>query len=114
VIVSDPRAEGVEDASFAGRVDRTVTHVFGSYWEVYRLAFRSGGRVVGIPLPMYPNRFRGWSRGIGRAAGELMVLPPVLTGWREALVTVWKADGRDPAELNQVHIVIPSRESSRR
>jgi hypothetical protein len=114
VIVYDPRVEGVEDASFACRVDRSVTHVFGPYWEVYRLAFRSGGRVVGTPFPMYPNRFPGWSRGIGPASGELMVLQPLLVAWRDALVTVWKADRRDPAELNQIRIIIPSRESARR
>ena len=42
-----------------------VTHVFGGYWDVYRLAFLSGKRVIGIPYPMYPNRFPGWSRGLG-------------------------------------------------
>jgi hypothetical protein len=63
---------------------------------------------------MYPNRFPGWSRGLGTAQGTLMVLQPMLVGWRDALVTVWKADRRDPAELNRVRIVIPSRESERR
>jgi hypothetical protein len=115
VIVSDPRGEGsVEEGAFVWRVDPAVTHVFGPYWEVYRLGFRSGGRVVGIPFPMYPNRFPGWSRGLGPSQGTLMVLQPVLVGWRDALVTVWKAARRDPAELNQVRIIIPSRESKRR
>jgi hypothetical protein len=115
VIVYDPEGEGyVEDGRFASRVDRTVTHVFGPYWEVYRLAFRSGGRVAGIPLPMYPNRFPGWSRGLGAGQGTLMVLQPLMAGWRDALVTVWKAERRDVAELNQIRIVIPSRDSSRR
>jgi hypothetical protein len=115
VIVYAPQGEGsVEDGSFAWRVDPAVTHVFGPYWEVYRLAFRSGGRVVGIPFPMYPNRFPGWSRGLGPSQGTLMVLQPLLVGWRDALVTVWKAARRDPADLNQVRIVIPSRESKRR
>ena len=91
-----------------------MTHVFGPYWEVYRLAFRSAGRVVGVPFPMYPNRFPGWSQGFGPSEGKLMVLQPSLVNWRDALVTVWKGDGRDPAELKQIRINIPSRESARR
>ena len=53
-----------------------VTHVMGGYWDVYKMAFLSGGRLVGIPYPIYPNRFRGWSRGLGPGRGKLMVLHP--------------------------------------
>ena len=55
-------------------VPTDVTHVFGDYWDVYRMAFLSGKRVAGIPYPMYPNRFRGWSRGLGPGQGKLLVL----------------------------------------
>ena len=53
-----------------------VTHVFGGYWDVYRMAFLSGGASSGIPYPMYPNRSRGWSRGLGPDHGKLLVLQP--------------------------------------
>jgi hypothetical protein len=39
-----------------------VTAIFGSYWDVYRLSFLTGGRVRGVPYPDYPNRFPDWSR----------------------------------------------------
>ncbi len=107
-----------------------VTHVFGGYWDVYKMAFLSGGRLVGIPFPMYPNRFRGWSRGLGPGRGKLLVLHPEVTvkkpqstvsaelgagfvrsaqktNWRSALKTVWESDGRDPAELSRLQVVVP-------
>ncbi len=31
--------------------------IFGSYWDVYRLSFLTGGRVKGVPYPDEPNRF---------------------------------------------------------
>ena len=51
-----------------------VTHVMGGYWDVYKLAFLSGGRLVGVPFPIYPNRFPGWSRGLGPGRGKLLDL----------------------------------------
>jgi hypothetical protein len=107
-----------------------VTHVLGGYWDVYKMAFLSGGRLVGIPFPMYPNRFPGWSRGLGPGRGKLLVLRPEAiakrpastvsaelgtgvvrsakkTKWQSALRTVWEADGRDPAELSRLQITIP-------
>jgi hypothetical protein len=134
-----------------------VTHVFTGYWDAYRMAFLSGGRVRGIPLPMYPNRFPGWSVGLGADRGKLLVMlrrsdespsqyrpaaessggrPPLVLSerapggptsvehkpswldrpidWRPPFTTVWKADGRDPAELDRLQIVIPSPEPARR
>jgi hypothetical protein len=111
-------------------VPADVTHVFGGYWDVYKMAFLSSGRVVGIPFPMYPNRFRGWSRGLGPGQGKLLVLLPELavrrsrsnasvnrgtglvgsaqgTQWSPALKTAWAQDGRDPAELSRLRIVVP-------
>lgn len=40
-----------------------VTWVYGGYWDVYRLAFLTGGRVRGVPFPVYPNRFPEWAPG---------------------------------------------------
>jgi hypothetical protein len=118
-----------------------VTHVLGGYWDVYRIAFLSGGRIRGIPYPIYPNRFRGWSRGLAPSRGALLVLPPyresragspqVAVGrmgrrkprpipastrsdWFGPLSTVWKADGRNPAELKGLHVIVPSLEPARR
>ncbi len=34
-----------------------MTAIFGDYWDVYRLSFLTGGRVAGVPLPVYPDRF---------------------------------------------------------
>jgi hypothetical protein len=34
-----------------------VTSISGGYWDVYRLSFLTGGRVQGVPYPIYPNRF---------------------------------------------------------
>ena len=111
-------------------VPSDVTHVFGGYWDVYRMAFLSGGRVTGIPFPSYPNRFRGWSRGLGPGRGKLLVLYPATasrklgsrsavdpgagvvqsaqgTNWPSALATSWAQEERDPAELSRLRIVVP-------
>jgi hypothetical protein len=122
-------------------VPAEVTHVFGGYWDVYRIAFLSGGRIAGIPFPMYPNRFPGWSRGLGPGQGTLLALPPDLESrlgspqldggpvnrntrrpvrisdssfWFDPLMTVWQGDGRAPSELKQVRVLIPSPELARR
>lgn len=49
--------------------DPEVTWIEGGYWDVYRLAFLTGGRVRGAPFPIYPNRFPTWrpAPGEGRA-----------------------------------------------
>ena len=113
-------------------VPESVTHVFGGYWDVYRMAFRSNGRVIGIPYPMYPNRFTRWSRGLGSNLGALLVLEPrdeasrrgksaadspgrgrsILISanwidWRTAFETVWKADGRAPRDVDRLRVFVP-------
>jgi hypothetical protein len=112
-----------------------VTHVFGDYWDVYRMAFISGKKIVGIPYPMYPNRFRGWSHDLGPDQGKLLAIgvrrewgaraskmrphlpsflplnilePPTGDQWRLPFGTVWQNDGRDPAELDRIRVVVPS------
>jgi hypothetical protein len=109
-----------------------VSHVFGGYWDVYRLSFLSGKRIVGVPYPMYPNRFRGWSGGLGPGRGKILILRPgeesasasrpaaEMPGgrpervrsaraidWRPALATAWAADGRDPTEIERLTVVVP-------
>ncbi len=120
------------DASPRFDVPPDVTHVFGGYWDVYRLAFLSGKRVMGIPYPIYPNRFPGWSEGLGTDRGKLLVFrpgeesssgsrsaaetpggrTPVVRSarpidWRPAFATVWRADGRAPAEIDRLQVVVP-------
>jgi hypothetical protein len=34
-----------------------VSAILGDYWDVYRLAFLTGGRVLPVPFPQYPDRF---------------------------------------------------------
>ena len=108
-----------------------VSHVIGGYWDVYKIAFLSGGRLAGIPFPMYPNRFpwlvaragagsrqavdpapgrdcekcgidlerRSRGRGIVRSAKRI--------NWQSALRTIWVSEGRDPAELSRLQVVVP-------
>jgi hypothetical protein len=128
VVPDEPRGWPAVPSDFVVPAD--VSHVFGGYWDVYRMAFMSGGRVVGIPLPIYPNRFRGWSRGLGPGQGKLLFVLPLTSSskpgsvpiderpsgivqsakrvyWQHALATAWIADGRDPAELSRLEVVIP-------
>jgi hypothetical protein len=109
-----------------------VTHLFGGYWDVYRLSFLSGKRIVGIPYPTHPNRFLGWSAGLRPGHGKMVLVRPAeeststsrpaaeLPGgrsvrvrsargidWHPAFTTVWLADGRDPAELGRLETVVP-------
>ncbi|WP_145268326.1 hypothetical protein [Tautonia plasticadhaerens] len=88
------------------RIPSEATHIYGDYWDVYRVAFLSGGRVVGVPLPTYPNRFEGWSAGLGPGRGSLVVLDPV-PGWEAMLAESWRREGRDPAELDRITITTP-------
>ena len=114
-------------------VSTGATHVFGDYWDVYRMAFLSKGAVAGIPYPNYPNRFRGWSQGLGLDEGKLIVLGlrrgsstvhsrggvPVgvlrpgglvrssALQWRSPFRVVWQNDGRDPAELDRIRFEVP-------
>ncbi len=45
-----------------------VEAIFGSYWDVYRLAFLSGGTIRGVPYPVYPQRDPAWADGLPGAA----------------------------------------------
>jgi hypothetical protein len=128
VVKEVPRGLPADSSDFV--VPSDVTHVFGGYWDVYRMGFLSGGRVTGIPFPAYPNRFRGWSRGLGPGLGKLLILYPATasrklgsssavdpgagvvqsargTKWPSALATCWAQEVRDPAELRRLRIVVP-------
>ncbi len=41
-----------------------VASLTGDYWDVYRLSLLTNGRVRGIPVGYYPNRFPEWSHGL--------------------------------------------------
>ncbi len=133
LIVVHDRADGHGQKARAEkfRIPSDVTHVFGGYWDVYRLAFLSGGRVVGVPYTMYPNRFRRWSLGLGPGRGKILILRPgeerstdrpasespgrphrrVRSArdidWHPAMETAWRADSRDPSELGELAVVVP-------
>jgi hypothetical protein len=127
-----PPAGGKDEGFAKFDVPSAVTHVFGGYWDVYRMAFLSRGHVSGIPFPIYPNRFPGWSRGLGPGRGKLLVLHPredmtrggkspadspaghraifapmTAIDWRPAFMTVWKADGRPREEVELLRVVVP-------
>lgn len=125
----DPQSSNGRAIRYAITPD--VTHVFGGYWDVYRLAFLSGGQVVGVPHPMYPNRFPGWSAGLGPGRGKIMIFRPGeesastrpaaempggrpdpvrsarAINWHPALGTAWRLEGRDLAELDRLAVVVP-------
>lgn len=83
-----------------------TSHVFGDYWKVYRIAFLSEGRVVGVPSPRFPNRFEGWSSGLEPGQGALVVLDPA-PDWRAMLLESWRREGRDRNELDQITLITP-------
>lgn len=137
VIVSGDRRRAIASARAlapSGRftIPPDITHVFGGYWEVYRLSFLSGGRIRGIPNARYPNRFPGWSSGLGPGRGKILILWPAESSplsskpaaevvgerfqrlhsargvaWQPGFTTVWVNDGRDPAELEGLQAVVP-------
>jgi hypothetical protein len=49
-VVDDPVRNWLDD-------HQGVTVIKGSYWDVYRLSFLTGGRVRGVPFGEYPQRF---------------------------------------------------------
>ncbi|WP_169976384.1 hypothetical protein [Tautonia rosea] len=112
VVFQDRETPADEDTPPAAILDRATvlpagtSHVFGDYWKVYRIAFLSGGRVVGVPFPTYPNRFEGWSSGLEPGQGALFVLDPV-PDWRAMLLESWRREDRDPNELDQLTLLTP-------
>jgi hypothetical protein len=82
-----------------------LTWVEGGYWDVYRLAFLSGGRVRGVPLAIYPNRFPDWARRPGEPRLVLLRPMPGASAFSEAAL---QAGGRVVLRLRGVvGILIP-------
>ena len=53
-----------------------VSTVLGDYWDVYRLAFLTGGRVRAVPFPMYPDRFPEAGRALPGSAHPVVIVRP--------------------------------------
>ncbi len=51
-----------------------VESIYGSYWDVYRLSFLTGGRAKGVPFPVFPNRFPEWSAGLPGGRPETLLV----------------------------------------
>jgi hypothetical protein len=63
------------------RLHPDVTHVFGGYWDVYRLTFLTSGRVKGVPYPVFPNRYPEWSSGLPGGRPEVLIARPTPEGY---------------------------------
>lgn len=86
------------------RAHREVRAVYGDYWDVYRLAFLTGGRVRGVPLPVFPDRFPDWSRGLPGGRPEILVVRATREGlyYREVAL---RSGGRVLLQARGVAIV---------
>ena len=51
-----------------------VRAMYGSYWDVYRLSFLTGGKVKGVPFPVFPNRFPEWSASLPGGRPETLLV----------------------------------------
>ena len=47
------------EAVLTYEIPSDVTHVFGDYWDVYRMAFLSGKKVAGDAVPDLSESFSG-------------------------------------------------------
>jgi hypothetical protein len=65
---------------------RPVKVITGDYWDVYRLAFLTGGRVRGVPLAGFPDRFPEWSSAPGGIRPEVQIVRPTKVGF---FTSVW-------------------------
>jgi hypothetical protein len=83
-----------------------VNAVTGDYWDVYRLAFLTGGRVRGRPLPVFPDRFPEWSRGPTEMPEPVLVVRATPAGLA-ALQSALGAGGRILHQGRGVAIVLP-------
>jgi hypothetical protein len=86
-----------------------VKTITGDYWDVYRLAILTGGRVRGRPLPVFPDRFPEWSRRAGEDASAVLLVRPTLVG-QAALRDALAAGGRVVHQARGIAIVaLPGR-----
>ncbi|MBV8232579.1 MAG: hypothetical protein JO329_21565, partial [Planctomycetaceae bacterium] len=58
-----------------------VRRVLGGYWDIYRLSFLTGGRVQGVPYPIYPDRFPEWSRPPSGGPPDVLLIRPSPEAW---------------------------------
>ena len=54
-----------------------ITSIHADYWDAYRLAFLTGGRVVAVPLAVYPDRFPEQSRTFPNRRPRILIARPV-------------------------------------
>jgi hypothetical protein len=73
VPLADPALEWLD-------AHRPVKIITGDYWDVYRLAFLTGGRVRGVPLPGFPDRFPEWSSAPDGIHPEVQIVRPTKIG----------------------------------
>jgi hypothetical protein len=71
--VSDPALAWLE-------AHPAVRDLSGGYWDVYRLSFLTGGRIRGIPYPVFPDRFPEWSRGLSGGHPSTLLYRPTPEG----------------------------------
>ena len=82
-----------------------VTHLFGDYWDVYRLSFLTGGRVKGSPYPGYPDRFPEWSRDLpGKRPAWIIARTNTPKGY-ETVQAATRAGGRELFRAGNLAIV---------
>jgi hypothetical protein len=81
-----------------------VTSITGDYWDVYRLAFLTRGRVRGVPLPVYPNRFPEWSLVEASRRDRVLLARPTRNGFA-AIQSALAAGGRVVDQVPGVVIV---------
>ncbi len=67
VIPAEPVLDWLDDHS-------DVAAIYGDYWDVFRISFLTGGRVAGVPLPIYPNRFPAVTRRFPGGRPEILVV----------------------------------------
>ncbi len=100
-----PVTAAVEDPALAWLADHPeVSAIYADYWDAYRLAFLTGGRVRGVPFPEYPDRFPEVARGLpGGRPRTLIVRPgPVGPGYRARAL---QQGGREVARGDGLSIV---------
>jgi hypothetical protein len=82
----------------------TVTLIYGDYWDVYRLAFLTGGGVRGVPLPYFPDRFPEWSQHLPGGRPDVLIVRPTAVGLASARDAL-QAGGRVLLKTRRVLIV---------
>jgi hypothetical protein len=71
--VRDPALDWLEQ-------HREVSAILGDYWDVYRLAFLTEGRVSPVPFPQYPDRFPEFKRNGKPGQTRVVIVRPSLFG----------------------------------